>query len=78
MTDRTVILDGPSDQLINASDDFTLPCEVETDPEETKNLRVTWYLRDEPIDYSKQEHMSYNRDDFSLSVTGTTNVKDTL
>ena len=52
ISERTVIIDPPRSQTVNASSDVTFHCRAATDPAEVENLRVDWLRGGEVVQQS--------------------------
>lgn len=69
-SERTVITNGPKDQIVNASSIVIFPCKAETDDLESSNLAIEWRINGEKIDYTRRPHLEHNKQNNSLIITG--------
>jgi neuronal cell adhesion protein len=58
----------PENQLVNASSDVSLTCETQTDPEESKNLIISWNRDGQSLDTNHQSRIT-------VSETGLLNIE---
>jgi len=69
---KTMIIEAPESQVVNASTNVVFNCKAITDGKEKMKLKIDWLKNGELINYQREGRISKNVNDHSLTLTQVT------
>ena len=64
--DKTMIIEAPESQIVNASTNVVFNCKAITDRMEKMKLKIDWLMNGELINYEREGYISKNVNNNSL------------